>query len=65
MKLYLSIGPDRIIYLQARAEGEGGGVGDLFEEVLPGDPRYSQLLALGEGSHDMARVGELLANNGA
>ena len=56
MKVFLAVYPEeKVIEVRARAEGEGGMVGDLNEEVHPGESflgwTYDELLRLGDGEH--------------
>jgi hypothetical protein len=57
VKIFLTNRPGGTIRLMARAEGEGGRVGDLVRDLGPGDDflghPFGELAALGEGGHDL------------
>lgn len=60
MKVFLSKGQNGGVYVRARLEGEGGAVGDISREVMPGQDLFGvpfeTLLSLGEGEHDISPV---------
>lgn len=54
MKFHISHLPNGVLSLKARAE-TGDYIGDMVEVVTPDHPRYKELLALGEGEHEIGR----------